>query len=32
LRDRRLVSELQNDGSLTPERILQTIANGAAEK
>ncbi|GAA3229369.1 sugar ABC transporter ATP-binding protein [Actinocorallia longicatena] len=32
LRDRQLVAELDNDGSLTPERILQTIANGAAEK
>ncbi|MCP9949722.1 ATP-binding cassette domain-containing protein [Actinomadura madurae] len=32
LRDRALVAELHNDGSLTPERILQTIANGAAEK
>jgi galactofuranose transport system ATP-binding protein len=32
LRDRALVAELDNDGSLTPERILQTIANGAAEK
>ncbi|WP_067633884.1 sugar ABC transporter ATP-binding protein [Actinomadura latina] len=32
LRDRRLVAELRNDGSLTPERILQTIANGDAEK
>lgn len=31
LRDRRLVAELRNDGSLTPERILQTIANGDAE-
>ncbi len=30
-RDRRLVAELRNDGSLTPERILQTIANGDAE-
>ncbi|MEU5992162.1 sugar ABC transporter ATP-binding protein [Spirillospora sp. NPDC047418] len=32
LRDRRLVAELRNDGSLTPERILQTIANGDAER
>jgi len=31
LRDRRLVAELRNDGSLTPERILQTIANGDAD-
>ncbi|MBA9005290.1 sugar ABC transporter ATP-binding protein [Thermomonospora cellulosilytica] len=31
LRDRRLVAELGNDGTLTPERILQTIANGAAD-
>jgi simple sugar transport system ATP-binding protein len=32
LRDRRLVAELRNDGSLTPERILQTIANGDAQR
>ncbi|GAA0942592.1 sugar ABC transporter ATP-binding protein [Actinocorallia libanotica] len=32
LRDRRLVTELANDGTLTPERILQTIANGAADR
>lgn len=32
LRDRRLVAELRNDGSLTPERILQTIANGDTER
>ncbi|ROO85765.1 simple sugar transport system ATP-binding protein [Actinocorallia herbida] len=31
LRDRRLVAELDNDGTLTPERILRTIANGAAD-
>ncbi|SEF68090.1 simple sugar transport system ATP-binding protein [Thermomonospora echinospora] len=31
LRDRRLVAELDNDGTLTPEHILQTIANGAAD-
>jgi galactofuranose transport system ATP-binding protein len=30
LRDRRLVAELANDGTVTPERILQTIANGSA--
>ncbi|WP_354638197.1 sugar ABC transporter ATP-binding protein [Kitasatospora camelliae] len=29
LRDRRLVAELPNDGSLTPERIMATIASGA---
>ncbi|MFD0899172.1 sugar ABC transporter ATP-binding protein [Actinomadura sediminis] len=30
LRDRRLVAELANDGSLTPERLLATIADGAS--
>jgi simple sugar transport system ATP-binding protein len=30
LRDHALVAELTNDGTLTPERILQTIANGGA--
>ncbi|MFS2292963.1 MAG: sugar ABC transporter ATP-binding protein [Actinomadura sp.] len=30
LRDRALVAELANDGSLTPERLLETIANGAS--
>ncbi|MFG2086456.1 MULTISPECIES: sugar ABC transporter ATP-binding protein [unclassified Spirillospora] len=30
LRDRTLVAELANDGSLTPERLLETIANGAS--
>ena len=29
LRDHRLVAELANDGSLTPERIMATIASGA---
>ncbi|GAA2746754.1 MULTISPECIES: sugar ABC transporter ATP-binding protein [Kitasatospora] len=29
LRDRRLVAELPNDGSLTPESIMATIASGA---
>lgn len=29
LRDRRLVAELPNDGTLTPERIMATIASGA---
>ncbi|MDJ0385332.1 sugar ABC transporter ATP-binding protein [Streptomyces sp. G-G2] len=29
LRDRRLVAELPNDGSLTPEHIMATIASGA---
>ncbi|MET3984716.1 sugar ABC transporter ATP-binding protein [Streptomyces sp. PvR034] len=29
LRDRRLVAELANDGSLTPERVMATIASGA---
>ncbi|MEU9143724.1 sugar ABC transporter ATP-binding protein [Streptomyces sp. NPDC048349] len=29
LRDRRMVDELPNDGSLTPERIMATIASGA---
>ncbi|GAA0665123.1 sugar ABC transporter ATP-binding protein [Kitasatospora atroaurantiaca] len=29
LRDRRLVAKLPNDGSLTPERIMTTIASGA---
>ncbi|KQV13907.1 MULTISPECIES: sugar ABC transporter ATP-binding protein [unclassified Kitasatospora] len=29
LRDHRLVAELRNDGTLTPERIMSTIASGA---
>ncbi|MGW2401060.1 sugar ABC transporter ATP-binding protein [Kitasatospora sp. NPDC001664] len=29
LRDHRLVAELRNDGTLTPERIMETIASGA---
>ncbi|BFV55135.1 sugar ABC transporter ATP-binding protein [Kitasatospora sp. CMC57] len=29
LRDHRLVAELRNDGTLTPERIMATIASGA---
>jgi simple sugar transport system ATP-binding protein len=31
LRDHALVAELTNDGTLTPERILQTIANGGTQ-
>ncbi|MFF7990523.1 sugar ABC transporter ATP-binding protein [Kitasatospora xanthocidica] len=29
LRDRRMVAHLRNDGELTPERVLATIASGA---
>ncbi|RKE23389.1 sugar ABC transporter ATP-binding protein [Streptomyces sp. TLI_171] len=29
LRDRRMVAQLANDGSLTPEHIMETIASGA---
>lgn len=31
LRDRRMVAQLRNDGALTPERVLATIASGAEE-
>ncbi|WP_405015934.1 sugar ABC transporter ATP-binding protein [Kitasatospora sp. NBC_00070] len=30
LRDHRMVAQLRNDGTLTPERIMETIASGAA--
>ncbi|MFI6845302.1 sugar ABC transporter ATP-binding protein [Kitasatospora sp. NBC_00085] len=31
LRDRRMVAQLDNDGELTPERVLATIASGAEQ-
>ncbi|MER7667351.1 sugar ABC transporter ATP-binding protein [Kitasatospora sp. NPDC096128] len=31
LRDHRMVAQLDNDGELTPERVLATIASGAEE-
>ncbi|CAM5653516.1 sugar ABC transporter ATP-binding protein [Streptomyces viridifaciens] len=31
LRDRRMVAQLRNDGELTPERVLATIASGAEQ-
>ncbi|WP_329485134.1 sugar ABC transporter ATP-binding protein [Kitasatospora sp. NBC_01246] len=31
LRDRRMVARLDNDGELTPERVLATIASGAEQ-
>ncbi|MFD9595364.1 sugar ABC transporter ATP-binding protein [Kitasatospora sp. NPDC059973] len=31
LRDRRMVAQLDNDGGLTPERVLATIASGAEQ-
>ncbi|MEU4114210.1 sugar ABC transporter ATP-binding protein [Kitasatospora sp. NPDC028055] len=31
LRDRRMVAQLRNDGALTPERVLATIASGAEQ-
>ncbi|MEE1786724.1 sugar ABC transporter ATP-binding protein [Streptomyces sp. SP17BM10] len=31
LRDRRMVAQLSNDGELTPERVLATIASGAEQ-
>ena len=30
LRDRALVAELANDGTSTPERVIETIASGAS--
>ncbi|GAA4877043.1 sugar ABC transporter ATP-binding protein [Kitasatospora terrestris] len=31
LRDRRMVAQLRNDGALTPERVMATIASGAEQ-